>query len=185
MILCLINNIFACANMLLGAAAVISAVYVDIQASSSPKVLTDKDLACTSLPRPSYSQSASRYTPSSGGLKQREFQISYIHQKSILTLNSFLTDYFHTAVILIIACYFSVKAFSDDQIGSVGNLFELLKAAAERHPVSGNQDGTYLTMTSKSVSIYLPFQIDSLLTHHLRRSSSEFFILAAILDSLL
>lgn len=28
MILCLVNNIFACANMLLGAAAVISAVYV-------------------------------------------------------------------------------------------------------------------------------------------------------------
>jgi hypothetical protein len=27
MILCLVNNIFACANMLLGAAAVITAVY--------------------------------------------------------------------------------------------------------------------------------------------------------------
>lgn len=77
----------------------------------------------------------------------------YTNYIDILTLNSFLTDYFHTAVILIIACYFSVKAFSDDQIGSVGNLFELLKSAAERHPVSGNQDGTYLTMASKSVSI--------------------------------
>lgn len=28
MVLCLVNNIFACANMLLGAAAVITAVYV-------------------------------------------------------------------------------------------------------------------------------------------------------------
>jgi hypothetical protein len=52
---------------------------------------------------------------------------------------------------MIIACYFSVKAFSIDQVGSVGNLFELVQAAAQRHPVSGNQDGTYLTMTSKSV----------------------------------
>ncbi|KAJ5730415.1 uncharacterized protein N7483_004923 [Penicillium malachiteum] len=87
-ILCLINNIFACANMLLGAAAVITAI--------------------------------------------------------------FLTDYFHTATILIIACYFTAKAFSDDQVGSIGNLYDLLRAAAERHPVSGNQSGTYLTMTSKS-----------------------------------
>lgn len=69
----------------------------------------------------------------------------------ILILNSFLTDYFHTAIILIIACYFSVKAFSTDQVGSIGNLFELVQAAAQRHPVSGNQDGSYLTMTSKSV----------------------------------
>jgi hypothetical protein len=28
MVLCLVNNIFACANMLLGASAVITAVYV-------------------------------------------------------------------------------------------------------------------------------------------------------------
>ncbi|RDW67502.1 sodium:solute symporter family protein [Aspergillus mulundensis] len=87
MVLCLVNNIFASANMLLGASAVISAI--------------------------------------------------------------FLTDYFHTTIILIIACYFSVKAFESDQIGSIGNLYELLQAAALRHPVSGNQDGTYLTMTSK------------------------------------
>ncbi|KAJ5344498.1 hypothetical protein N7452_002502 [Penicillium brevicompactum] len=92
MILCLVNNIFACANMLLGAAAVITAV--------------------------------------------------------------FLTDYFHTAIIMIIACYFSVKAFSNDQIGSVGDLFELLQAAAQRNPVSGNQDGSYLTMTSKSAILF-------------------------------
>lgn len=52
---------------------------------------------------------------------------------------------------MIIACYFTVKAFSTDQIGSVGDLFELVQAAAQRHPVAGNQDGTYLTMTSKSV----------------------------------
>jgi Na+/proline symporter len=53
---------------------------------------------------------------------------------------------------MIIACYFSVKAFSIEEVGSVGNLFELVQAAAQRHPVSGNQDGTYLTMTSKGVS---------------------------------
>jgi Na+/proline symporter len=92
-----------------------------------------------------------------------------------------LTDYFHTAVILIIACYFSVKAFSDNQIGSVGNLFELLKAAGERHPISGNQNGTYLTMTSKSVSKSPLSETFILLTIPIRPSSSVFSILVAIL----
>lgn len=73
-------------------------------------------------------------------------------RKSYLTPDSFLTDYFHTAIILIIACYFSIKAFTSDQVGSIGNLFELVQAAAQRHPVAGNQDGTYLTMKSKGVS---------------------------------
>ncbi|GAB1210169.1 hypothetical protein APSETT445_008959 [Aspergillus pseudonomiae] len=63
----------------------------------------------------------------------------------------FLTDYFHTAIILIIACYFSIKAFTIDEVGSIGKLYELVQAAAQRHPVSGNHDGTYLTMTSKGV----------------------------------
>ncbi|KAF3389606.1 hypothetical protein F1880_004471 [Penicillium rolfsii] len=120
MILCLINNIFACANMLLGAAAVISAV-------SGMHIIAATFLLPVGV---------TVYT-FVGGIKA-----------------TFLTDYFHTAVILIIACYFSVKAISDDQVGSVGNLFELLKAAAERHPVSGNQDGTYLTMTSKSAILF-------------------------------
>ncbi|KAJ5087022.1 hypothetical protein NUU61_008329 [Penicillium alfredii] len=115
MILCLVNNIFACANMLLGAAAVISAV-TGIHIIAATFLLPVGVTIYTFV----------------GGIKA-----------------TFLTDYFHTAFILIIACYFSVKAFSIDQIGSVGHLFDLLQAAAQRHPVAGNQDGTYLTMTSK------------------------------------
>ncbi|KAL4901249.1 hypothetical protein BDW74DRAFT_182101 [Aspergillus multicolor] len=115
MVLCLVNNIFASANMLLGASAVISAI-------------TGMHIIAATFLLP---VGVTVYT-FVGGIKA-----------------TFLTDYFHTTIILIIACYFSVKAFQSDQIGSVGNLYELLKAAAVRHPVSGNQDGTYLTMTSK------------------------------------
>ncbi|KAJ5567768.1 hypothetical protein N7535_007074 [Penicillium sp. DV-2018c] len=120
MILCLVNNIFACANMLLGAAAVITAV-------------TGMHIIAATFLLP---VGVTVYT-FVGGIKA-----------------TFLTDYFHTAIIMIIACYFSVKAFSTDQIGSVGNLFELVQAAATRHPVAGNQDGTYLTMTSKSAILF-------------------------------
>ncbi|KAL4887667.1 Sodium:solute symporter family-domain-containing protein [Aspergillus karnatakaensis] len=115
LILCLINNIFASANMLLGASAVISAM-------SGMHIIASIFLLPVGV---------TVYT-FVGGIKA-----------------TFLTDYFHTTIILIIACYFSVKAFQSDQIGSIGNLYDLVKEAAIRNPVSGNQAGSFLTMTSK------------------------------------
>lgn len=55
-------------------------------------------------------------------------------------------------MIVIIACYFTIKAFTFSEVGSIGNLYDLVKAAGGRNPVSGNAQGTYLTMTSKDVS---------------------------------
>ena len=63
-----------------------------------------------------------------------------------------LLDYIHTFTILIIACFFTIKVFTVNEISSVGNLWELVVAAGERNPVSGNQAGSYLTMTSKGVT---------------------------------
>ncbi|KAJ9229990.1 hypothetical protein DTO169E5_8629 [Paecilomyces variotii] len=120
MALCLVNNIFACANMLLGAAAAISA-------------MTGMHVIAATFLLP---VGVSIYT-FFGGIKA-----------------TLLTDYFHTVIILIIACYFSIKVFTYDQIGSVGNLFELVKAASIRNPVSGNEQGTYLTMTSKGAILF-------------------------------
>ena len=44
-----------------------------------------------------------------------------------------------------------MKAFTVDEIGSIGNLFELVQTASRQNPVSGNEDGSYLTMASKGV----------------------------------
>lgn len=66
---------------------------------------------------------------------------------------TFLTDYFHTFIIVIILCFFTSKAFSTDEVDSLGNLYELVKAAGARHPVADNHDGSYLTMASKGVSL--------------------------------
>lgn len=93
-----------------------------------------------------------------------------------------LTDYFHTVIILIIACYFSIKVFTYDQIGSVGNLFELVKAASIRNPVSGNEQGTYLTMTSKGVRVCCSDKVLRILISSERPSCSESFISALISD---
>ena len=49
---------------------------------------------------------------------------------------------------MIILCFFSVKAFTVPEIGSIGNLYDLVTAASARAPISGNHNGTYMTMTS-------------------------------------
>lgn len=65
---------------------------------------------------------------------------------------TFLTDYFHTFVITIIICFFTIKTFTVPEIGSPGGLFDLIVEAGRAHPVADNHDGSYLTMTSKNVS---------------------------------
>jgi Na+/proline symporter len=54
---------------------------------------------------------------------------------------------------VLIACYFSIKAITYNEVGSIGQLYDLVKAASARNPVSVNVQGTYLTMTSKDVRL--------------------------------
>ncbi|KAK3315878.1 urea active transporter [Apodospora peruviana] len=115
MALCLINNLIAVANMILGASAVITA-------------MTGMHIIAATFLLP---VGVAMYT-FVGGIKA-----------------TFLTDYFHTFTIMIILCFFSIKAFTIPEVGSMSNLFELVKAAGERYPVAGNEQGSYLTMTSK------------------------------------
>jgi len=115
MFLCLVNNLIAVANMLLGASAAITA-------------MTGMHIIAATFLLP---VGVALYT-FVGGIKA-----------------TFLTDYMHTFTIVVILCYFSVKAFTVKEVGSIGNLYELLKAAGTRHPVQGNEKGSYLTMTSK------------------------------------
>ncbi|KAF9901247.1 hypothetical protein EC991_006375 [Linnemannia zychae] len=62
---------------------------------------------------------------------------------------TFIADYTHTVVIMIIVLLFSFTAYTtSDLIGSPGRMFELLQEASIRHPVSGNHEGSYLTMAS-------------------------------------
>ena len=64
---------------------------------------------------------------------------------------TFLTDYIHTFIITIIICFFTIKSFTVPEIGTPGGLFDLIAEAGRAHPVSGNEHGSYLTMTSKDV----------------------------------
>jgi len=115
MVLCLLNNLFAVANMLLGASAAITAL-TGIHIIAATFLLPVGVVLYTFV----------------GGIKA-----------------TFVTDYFHTFAILIICCFFTVKAFTIPEIGSVGGLYDLVVAAAIRHPLEANHASSYLTMTSK------------------------------------
>lgn len=62
---------------------------------------------------------------------------------------TFLTDYVHTFIIMIIICWFTIKVITVDQIGSIGALYESVVTVGKEKPVTGNFEGSYLTMRSQ------------------------------------
>ncbi|KAF7297841.1 Urea transporter [Mycena kentingensis (nom. inval.)] len=69
--------------------------------------------------------------------------------------STLLCDYTHTTVLfaIILVFVFTVYATSD-KIGSTEKMHDLLTAAAEANPVSGNAHGSYLTLRSKNGLIF-------------------------------
>ncbi|OMP82552.1 putative urea active transporter 1, partial [Diplodia seriata] len=73
---------------------------------------------------------------------------------------TFLTDYAHTVVILIIIFVFAFTTYATHDIaGSPGRVYDLLVEASARHPVDGNAEGSYLTMRSKEGAIFFVINI--------------------------
>ncbi|KAJ6781649.1 hypothetical protein PWT90_01399 [Aphanocladium album] len=119
-VLCLINNIIAIANMLLGASAAISAL-TGMHIIAATFLLPVGVIIYTFV----------------GGIKA-----------------TFLTDYFHTFVITAIVCFFTIKVWLTPEIGSPAALFDTITQLAVNRPVSGNHNGSYLTMTSKNAILF-------------------------------
>jgi len=81
---------------------------------------------------------------------------------SRLQLRSLLGDYSHTLILMIIILYFLFSAYTTNaQIGSPSEMYELLKAAAIKRPVAGNQDGSYLTLKSNFALVFGVIQLCS------------------------
>ncbi|WQF75050.1 Putative sodium/solute symporter, sodium/glucose symporter superfamily [Colletotrichum destructivum] len=62
---------------------------------------------------------------------------------------TFLTDYIHTFIILILCCWLTLKVLMSENVGSIGGLYDLVVAAEEQHVIDGNYEGSLLTMTSQ------------------------------------
>ncbi|KAF1974227.1 urea active transporter [Bimuria novae-zelandiae CBS 107.79] len=73
---------------------------------------------------------------------------------------TFLTDYAHTVVILIILLLFAFTAYAtNENLGSPSKVYDLLVEVAKKHPVEGNAEGSYLTMRSKEGAIFFVINI--------------------------
>jgi Na+/proline symporter len=62
---------------------------------------------------------------------------------------TFLTDYVHTFIIMIILVWFTIKVITTEEIGSIGALYDAVVAIDRENPVAGNYLGSHLTMRSE------------------------------------
>ena len=75
---------------------------------------------------------------------------------------TFLCDYSHTLILMVIILYFMFETYSTDSlIGSPSAMFELLKKAATQRPVDGNTHGSYMTLKSNNALIFGIIQLCS------------------------
>ncbi|QSZ37623.1 hypothetical protein DSL72_008722 [Monilinia vaccinii-corymbosi] len=73
---------------------------------------------------------------------------------------TFLTDWVHTFMLLIIILIFAFTTYAtSDILGSPKAVFDLLLKAAADHPVEGNAGGSYLTMKSSEGAIFFVINI--------------------------
>lgn len=67
---------------------------------------------------------------------------------------TFLTDYLHTAVALILIIYFTLSILSHEAIGGLYGLYDKVTAVAPDNYIPGNYQGSLLTMKSHDAIIW-------------------------------
>ena len=67
---------------------------------------------------------------------------------------TFLTDFLHTTIALILLIYFAIAVLANEHIGGISGLYQKVKAADVY--IEGNYMGSLLTMKSKSSKSSLP-----------------------------
>lgn len=73
---------------------------------------------------------------------------------------TFLTDYAHTVVIVVIMLVFGFSAFAtSSKLGSPSAVWEIVTGLAETQPREGNAGGSYLTIRSRSGGMFFVINI--------------------------
>lgn len=74
--------------------------------------------------------------------------------------STFLSDYIHTVILVIIIMVFTFSAYAtSDLIGSPGAMYDLLVKRAALYPIEGNVGGSALTMHSRTGGIFFVINI--------------------------
>ncbi|CZR59359.1 related to urea transporter [Phialocephala subalpina] len=67
---------------------------------------------------------------------------------------TFLTDYVHTTVVMILLCFLTIRTFNNPAIDGLGSLYDVLAKRDETRSISGNYLGSALTFKSKGAVIF-------------------------------
>lgn len=128
----LINNIFGCGSMILAGAQLVTGM-TGMHVIAACTLIPAGGKFAADRPRQTLTFLVVIYT-AAGGLKA-----------------TFLTDFLHTTVALILLIYFSLAVLTNEHIGGLSGLYNKVKATNDYIP--GNYEGSLLTMKSKSCKI--------------------------------
>lgn len=67
---------------------------------------------------------------------------------------TFLTDFLHTSIALILMIYFTIGVLTSEHVGGVSGLYEKLIATASNQYIDGNYKGSLLTFKSQQAAIW-------------------------------
>lgn len=67
---------------------------------------------------------------------------------------TFLTDFLHTAIALILIMYFTISVLVHPAVGGLGGLYDKVAATASENYITGNYQGSVLTFKSKGAIIW-------------------------------
>ncbi len=67
---------------------------------------------------------------------------------------TFLTDFLHTAVALILIIFFTLSILTNEHVGGLSGLYDKVVATASENYIPGNFEGSLLTMKSKEAIIW-------------------------------
>lgn len=67
---------------------------------------------------------------------------------------TFMTDFFHTLVALILIIYFTLSVLTNDAVGGLSGLYDKVVATASANLIPGNYEGSLLTMKSQDAVIW-------------------------------
>ncbi|OKL57654.1 hypothetical protein UA08_07158 [Talaromyces atroroseus] len=67
---------------------------------------------------------------------------------------TFLTDFLHTTIALILIIYFTLAVLTNSAVGGLGGLYDKVMATASENYIPGNYEGSVLTFKSKGAIIW-------------------------------
>lgn len=67
---------------------------------------------------------------------------------------TFLTDFLHTTIALILIVYFTLSVLTHEKVGGLDGLYDQLLATADDNYVEGNYQGSLLSFKSKGAIIF-------------------------------